>query len=376
LLIDMHMPDLFDESSESSADVSERHRSALYGLELCKAIRANKELDGLAMMVLTSAGLDEEQVLAFGRGVDAYVRKPIRRTPFYQALCHAKHRGGAGKQLQGIRVKTAEAEVFDACILLAEDNEVNQTVAKTLLQELGCNVRVALNGREAIHAYLHGGIDLILMDCQMPVLDGYDACKRIRQLEQEAADYRSARLPIVALTAHAMRGDREVCLNAGMDDYLSKPFSREQLVNMLHLYLPDYCKQVECSPAPRSSQQKGEEEEEEVVSVLDAEVLKLLPGDSAMLDKILTMFLSGLDDLMKLMESGVDQKDAGKVMHASHTLKSSSAMIGAAALSGLCKEIETISGNDNLAGVACMVQEARKAAQQLETEIRTHYLKG
>ncbi len=359
VLIDMHMPD--------------RQASELHGLQLCKAIRADGRFDKLAIMILISAGLDEEKVLAFGAGIDAYVRKPIRRAAFYQALCHAKGKTGAGQQLQHIRVQAAEAEVFDACVLLAEDNEVNQTVAKTLLQEFGCNVRIAMHGREAIHAYLHGGIDLILMDCQMPVLDGYDASRRIRQLEQEAADYRDDKLPIIALTAHAMRGDREVCLKAGMDDYLSKPFSREQLLNMLHLHLPDHCKQVEFSPAPptRKHEQKTDEGES---TLLDAAVLKLLPGGSAMLEKILKMFLTSLAELMAAMQNGIEQHDADQVKHASHTLKSSSAMIGALSLSELCQQIETVSAEAELAGVDCMVQEAAKVAQRLEVKIRSKYL--
>jgi len=367
VLIDMHMPDLdsldMDRSGMRMPDMS--------GLQLCKVIRADKQFDALAIMILTSAGLDEEQVLALGAGIDAYVRKPIRRSEFYQALCHAKNRDGARKQLQHIQVKAAAAEVFDACVLLAEDNDVNQTVAITLLQEFGCNVRVALDGREAIHAYLHGGIDLILMDCQMPVLDGYDACKRIRQLEKEAADYRVGKLPIIALTAHAMPGDREVCLNAGMDDYLSKPFSREQLLTMLHLYLPDYCKQVEFSDAPRS---KNVQHDDSNSPALDVAVLKLLPGGSAMLEKVLTMFLNSMAELMAQMESGVEKQSSDQVMRASHTLKSSSAMVGAMALSELCKNIEAVSAKDGLVGVDCMVQEARKAARSVEAEIRANYL--
>jgi len=377
VLIDMHMPDLDNldldtpEMSLSVMQQSKRHVSALQGLQLCKVIRADKQFDALAIMILTSAGLDEEQVLAFGAGVDAYVRKPVRRSNFYQALCHAKNRDGAGKQLQRIQVKAAAAAVFDACILLAEDNDVNQTVATTLLQEFGCNVRVAEDGREAIHAYLHGGIDLILMDCQMPVLDGYDACKRIRQLEKEAADHRVGKLPIIALTAHAMRGDREECLNAGMDDYLSKPFSREQLLTLLHQYLPDYCKQVEFSDAPRSNNVQHDDSNS---PALDVAVLKLLPGGSAMLEKVLTMFLSSMAELMAQMKSGVEQQSSDQVRRASHTLKSSSAMVGAMALSELCKDIEAVSAKDGLVGVDCMVQEAGKLARRVEDEIRASYV--
>lgn len=114
-------------------------------------------------------------------------------------------------------------------ILLAEDNVVNQKVAQSLLTKLGCTVSCATNGHEAVEMVQSGSIDMILMDCQMPELDGYEATQQIRQLEEGSAK----RIPIIALTAHAMKGDKEKCLEAGMDDYLSKPIYEDQLAEMI-----------------------------------------------------------------------------------------------------------------------------------------------
>jgi len=218
---------------------------------------------------------------------------------------------------------------IDACILLVEDNDVNQMITSTMLEELGCRTLLASNGKEAIHAFVQGGIDLILMDCQMPVLDGYDATREIRKLEHVDGNM-MRRMPVVALTAHAMRGDREVCLKAGMDDYMSKPFSKEKLIEKLRSHLPNQGKMMVGQGVESADDMavKGR--------VLDRAVIDFLPGDSAMLQKVLRMFLKNLPELMGQMKQGLEKGDADQMMRASHTLKSSSAMVGAMALSALC----------------------------------------
>jgi CheY-like chemotaxis protein len=119
-------------------------------------------------------------------------------------------------------------------VLVVEDNEVNQRLLAAMLGKRGVSFIVAGNGEEAIHQYRRGDFSLILMDCQMPVLDGYQASQAIRQIEEEGES--KGRVPIIAMTAHALQGDREKCLAAGMDDYLSKPFSSAQLDNILALH--------------------------------------------------------------------------------------------------------------------------------------------
>ncbi len=203
------------------------------GLELGRAIRAAPELNNLRLVMLTSATDLGEATSARTAGFDAYLTKPIRRSDLYQKL-----RGILGKGRQsGIGAADFPASielpgpsaVNGRRVLLAEDNTVNQMVAVGLLKSLGCTVTVAENGLEAVRFLQQENFDLVFMDCMMPELDGFGATARIRSMGKH--------VPIVALTANAVKGDREKCLASGMDDYLSKPFSRSDLARILEHYL-------------------------------------------------------------------------------------------------------------------------------------------
>ena len=152
-------------------------------------------------------------------------------------------------------------------VLLVEDNLINQQVALGILQIQGYNVTVVNNGREALDAYAHGAFDVILMDCHMPEMDGFEATREIRELERAAGS--GKRVPIVALTANAMAHDREECLNAGMDDHLSKPFSMQTLQDMLDRWIrrqEGKMAPAKSSPAPAAA----------AAGVLDRNVLQQL----------------------------------------------------------------------------------------------------
>ena len=149
----------------------------------------------------------------------------------------AAARGGAAGATRDMHATNADATAFTGLrVLLAEDNDVNQMIARAVLRSLGCEVQVAGNGGEALAAFESGRWDLVLMDCQMPVMDGYVATAGIRALE--AREPRRGRVPVVALTAHAMAGERDRCLAAGMDDYLSKPYRKEQLLELIRRWRP------------------------------------------------------------------------------------------------------------------------------------------
>jgi len=184
--------------------------------------------EGLAVALLVPAGTRRNLDRAAGLGYIARVTKPVRLAPLAEAVRSA----GAGSTerqfrpaLQNNRRRQQRGQPPPK-VLLTEDNPVNRKVAVKMLEKIGCEVELALNGREALNALDSGEFDLVFMDCQMPVLDGFDASRGIRAREQACS---LPRIPIVAMTANAMEGDRERCLDAGMDDYIAKPVQLDQL---------------------------------------------------------------------------------------------------------------------------------------------------
>ncbi len=208
-ILDMQMPDM-------------------NGLTLAHAIKAEPQLASIRLVILTSVGWYGDSTDIRQAGIDDYLSKPVRQAQLYNcllAMMSKPVKPAASLPASPNPISSSNAQ-WDAHILLAEDSLVNQEVATHMLKVMGCQVTNVVNGREALEAIRHTGYDLVLMDCQMPEMDGFSATRAIRQHLVETG---GAHLPIIALTAHAMTGDRERCLDAGMDDYISKPFTEVQL---------------------------------------------------------------------------------------------------------------------------------------------------
>jgi TMAO reductase system sensor TorS len=253
-----------------------------------------------------------------------------------------------------------ETSHFEARILVAEDNLTNQIVAEGMLTLLGCKVDLANNGLEAVEAVQNQDYDLVFMDCQMPAMDGYEAAAKIKK---DREDRGGSSLPIIALTAHAMRGDRELCLQAGMDDYLPKPFDHQQLIAILEKWLPPASRQQgeNAKPPATSSPVKRKTD-----SHLDIEVLNRIqamqrPGTVNILSQVIDVYLTSSDSLFQTICEAVRRGNADSLRQAAHSLKSSSANVGARQLAGLCRQLEEI-------GRRQKCDEATTIIKQLEKE--------
>jgi signal transduction histidine kinase/DNA-binding response OmpR family regulator len=216
------------------------------GLELARSIKADPAIAALSLIMLTSLSERFDSEVLHQHGISAYLTKPVRQSQLHNSLASVT-RAAQGRDSR----KSSEADAVEESqmfrgtrVLLAEDSSVNQEVAREMLQFFGCDVAVASNGQEALEALSTAPYDLVLMDCQMPVLDGYAATQIIREKEAHTANTLPPQQPdtrhtlIIALTGHAMKGDRERCLAAGMDDYLSKPFNLNGLLTVLKRWLP------------------------------------------------------------------------------------------------------------------------------------------
>ncbi|MBI4604178.1 MAG: response regulator, partial [Planctomycetes bacterium] len=208
------------------------------GETLARKILADPELKDTLLVMLTSVGLRGDAAIMRQAGLSAYLVKPVRQAHLSETLAQLLGKQGSGRLPHLITARSiiearaerksqqAEAKArFDARVLVAEDNVVNQKVAVRMLEKLGCRVDVAANGKAAVEMAGSQPYDLVLMDCQMPEMDGYEATAEIRRLQEGAP----RRLPIVAMTANAMQGEREKCLAAGMDDHIAKPVKLEIL---------------------------------------------------------------------------------------------------------------------------------------------------
>jgi signal transduction histidine kinase/CheY-like chemotaxis protein len=202
------------------------------GIELARAIKADRAIAGVRLIMLSSTSAPAEIASAREAGIETYLNKPVRGAELRRALSEAL---GARHAESAAEMGKRDERRLAARILLAEDNAVNEAVAVAMLKGFGCQVEVAKDGREAITAACRSRFDLILMDCQMPEMDGFRATRALRDLETENSA--SMRTPIIALTANALEGDRERCIEAGMDDYLSKPFNQAQLWDTLRKWM-------------------------------------------------------------------------------------------------------------------------------------------
>ncbi|GAF84947.1 unnamed protein product, partial [marine sediment metagenome] len=258
----------------------------------------------------------------------------------------------------------------DVKILLAEDNDINQEVVREILTQVGCAVDIVENGKQAAEAVLKKKYDMVLMDCQMPEMDGYEATQAIREQEKEGKVlYRAGnRLPIIALTANAVKGDRESCLEAGMDDYLSKPVEPFELIEMINskLSCDEAAEEPACEPSTgRDTQETVEPGSRTADKSAPFDMTSLLSrcmGSQEFLGKILTKFETTAAKYLKDIEEGIEAADAEQVGRLAHSLKGAAANLSAESLRQAALEMEQLGKSGELTN-------AGECLEKLKSEI-------
>ncbi len=325
------------------------------GRELASAIRAELSTRAPAVVLLTALRTVEAQDLE-AEGVRSCVSKPVHRSDLYRCVADQMQSGAADTAAAGgggIR-----AAGSDLRILLVEDNEINREVVQGMLRNLGYVVDIVANGAEAVEVVGHRRYDLILMDCQMPLLDGYQATRRIRALEREAAKARPAgsgrprRVPIVAMTANALTGDREQCLAAGMDDYLRKPFTLEQVGAVLARWQLQAAGglQVAALASSATPPLSPPTRPREPVDWRLLNSIRQLEanGSSGLLERAVESYLAATPDRIAALRDALDNGEPKRVREQAHALKSSSATLGATRLAELCARLESMAREQDL----------------------------
>jgi PAS domain S-box-containing protein len=297
-----------------------------------RAVKADPELRDTVLVLLTSSGENGDARQMAQAGFAAYMTKPVRPSVLMDALATAWfERQIRGEALRVTRRAAPQPAPSDAGgnrasarvrVLVVEDNVVNQKVARLLLEQMGCRIELAANGKEAVEMIRHARYNVVFMDCQMPVMDGYEAAREIRRSEKPGT-----RVAIVATTAHAMQGDLEKCLAAGMDDYVGKPVRREVLEPALKKWAPQTP-----TPAPKAA--------------VDPELGKTLEwmreegGDEFVAD-LVTGFLQKARCQISDLDGALARGDLEKVKSITHDLRGSGATFGATKLAELVREIES-----------------------------------
>ncbi|MBK7665255.1 MAG: response regulator [Sterolibacteriaceae bacterium] len=344
--------------------VLDMHMPEMDGLELARAIKRAPELAALPLVTLSSVMLSSDSVERRNRVIETSLTKPVRQSDLFDAIVTTLDRqkfvadpaDAAAAKPGGA---PAAQRVLSGRVLLAEDNPVNRALALAMLDLLGIQATVACNGREALQAVTVERFDLLLMDCQMPDMDGYEATAAIREREQALPG--APRLPIIALTANALDGDRDQCLAAGMDDYLSKPFTRPQIVAVLERWLPGRSPQgtlqaAAAIRAPADTVRAGAANTEPPIDLREIDSIRAM-GESV-LQQALRLYLKDAPSRMTHMRDAVVCADASGLRKAAHGLKSGSANLGARRFAALCLELELIGRNGTLDEAPAKLAEA------------------
>jgi signal transduction histidine kinase/CheY-like chemotaxis protein len=337
------------------------------GIELAKLISADPALSSVRLIMLAS-GLTRRRD-AEAAGILAYLTKPARQSLLYDAVANAAAAGALGEPTAPEPAPSGGDPVSlnGSRVLVVEDNAVNQAVAKAMLERRGHPVDIANNGLEAVEAVFAGTYAAVLMDCQMPEMDGYDATGEIRR--REGAE---RHVPIIAMTAHSMKGDRERCLVAGMDDYLSKPLRAEALDAALGRWIqPANGAGADGAGAAAANGARTD-------GAIDLETLDRLrdelggPGREHALDAILAQFLQSTPNRVAAIVAAVDTDSAEEASDEAHALKGAGATFGALRLAAICSALERAGRDGDLEQARSLIPSLREVASATQAALEKY----
>ena len=296
------------------------------GFDVARAMQAGSKSIATKLVMLSSGSSPGQLREAEEIGFHAFLMKPILRRDLVTTINQVSEAAYVVSRDGPKSVQSAQN--FAAHVLVAEDNPVNMEVARQYLIDLGCRVEIAENGQEAVTACEKRRYDLILMDCQMPILDGLSATRKIREIERRTE---AVAMPIVAVTANAYEEDRRACIDSGMDDYLSKPFTPEQLSDVLLKWV-----KIDASVARREAAREE--------AALDEEFVRTLRGSRPQFfERLLDLFVGFGPGALEQVQNSYTESDAVAIMRLAHSLKSSSANIGANKLAEQFANLQQIS---------------------------------
>ncbi len=348
--------------------ILDRQMPGLDGNSLGRAIRADPNLKDTRLIMLTSLGqLGSDQPAAV-TGFVATLTKPVRRQELREVLEAILSGKTTGTPRANVVPGLAREECAGAArVLVAEDSITNQQVAMGLLKRLGLKADLAANGAEAVQALETRPYDLVLMDVQMPEMDGYEATRVIRDPQSGVLNHR---VPIIAMTAHAMQGDRERCLQAGMDDYVTKPVSRQSLAEALEKWLP---KQTTAAPDPAPAAPTGtasSSPKEPELPVFDKAGMTSRLMDEELVRRVIACFGQNIPRQIKMLRGHLEAGRAPDAECVAHSIKGASANIGSEQMRRVAFELEKAAQAGDLSVAGALLAELEAQFDRLQESLR------
>lgn len=338
------------------------------GRSLGRIIKDDPKLKGIRLVMLISLGQTGPDQIPDGLIFEATLEKPVRRKDLRNLLDKLL---GAGKKPDASPASTTNSvntkSLLGARILIIEDNLTNQLVAEGFLKRFGCKTAVATNGFEAIRMLENELFDMILMDVQTPGLDGYQTSQIIRDPNSRVLDHK---IPIIAMTAHALQGDREKCLEVGMDDYISKPIRGAVLNEILEKWVKPKISGSRSEPDDPVTEGDATTSVENAIPFNSSSFMNQMPYDAEFGRKIIGVFLSELPGLIKELKKCVAAGDLSEIERIAHIIKGNSATMGGDALSALASVIEQSARNEDLTSITLRVTELDVRVEELTVALK------
>jgi diguanylate cyclase (GGDEF)-like protein len=332
------------------------------GIELIRTIAMDSKIAPMKLVLMTNQ-FNPEAFLERFREIDSYVKKPLRQSTVFDCISDMINMPvpiitDKNKIAPGVK----SIPNFNATVLVVEDNNANQQVAQAMLERLGCRCSIANNGIEALKLLELAKYDVIFMDCNMPEMDGYETTSRVRQLASEVSQ-----IPIIAMTANVLKGDREKCIQSGMNDYTRKPLKLEKLIERLerwidpvkddeevgmdtdaNLTIVDYIARTQENEVGTNTNDTS------AIDIAAVETLRENVGEG--FNDMVQVYIDDMEILLRALEKSVQENDSSSLRHYAHSIKGSSSNFGAFKLVHLAKQLEAIGRNDSVEGAHDLVQ--------------------
>jgi signal transduction histidine kinase/DNA-binding response OmpR family regulator len=335
-------------------------------VDLCRRIRSDDAMKSIGLIAMVRLAELNEIGRYTRAGFDRCLPKPIGRSALYDAIVSvvspSEHVSEHSSRPNSQQVPQSEAEIRRFRILLAEDNPINQMVVEAIIETLGYQLDIAENGADAVKALCEQDYDLVIMDCQMPVMDGYAATARIRAA---GSGVRNPSIPVIALTANAMESDRRQCREAGMDDYLAKPVTPEAMAATLSQWLSV----KSTAEAPRVTTPTTLPDEPVCPVFKEGSLLARIGGNEALARKIMLRFLDDVPKRVALLKEALGNHNLDEARLHAHTIKGSSRNVGAESLGQAAERLEKACHADDLRSLAELTECVEARLEELIAQL-------